>query len=77
MDTAYFAAPFGPTTLERGDPQFQIFPRCCVWSGNSWPYATTQTLVALANLLNDYEQDYVDRRRLLHTAAHLRPHAAP
>lgn len=59
MDTAYFAAPFGPTTVERGDPQFQISPRCCVWSGNSWPYATTQTLVALANLLNDYEQDYV------------------
>jgi len=61
MDTAYFAAPFGPTTVERGDPQFQISPRCCVWSGNSWPYATTQTLVALANLLNDYDQDYVGR----------------
>jgi hypothetical protein len=58
-DTAYFAAPFGPTTVERGDPQFLISPRCCVWSGNSWPYATTQTLVALANLLNDYEQRYV------------------
>jgi hypothetical protein len=61
MDTAYFAAPFGPTTVERGDPQFQISPRCCVWSGNSWPYATTQTLVAMANLLNDYEQSYVDK----------------
>jgi F5/8 type C domain/Bacterial alpha-L-rhamnosidase 6 hairpin glycosidase domain len=60
MDTAYFAAPFGPTTVERGDPQFQVSPRCCVWSGNSWPYATTQTLVALANLLNGYEQNYVD-----------------
>jgi hypothetical protein len=60
MDTAYFAALFGPTTVERGDPQFQIAPRCCVWSGNSWPYATTQTLVAMANLLNNYQQDYVD-----------------
>jgi hypothetical protein len=72
MDTAYFAAPFGPTTVERGDPQFLISPRCCVWSGNSWPYATTQTLVALANLLNDYEQDYVDNDdyvRLLQTYA--------
>jgi hypothetical protein len=59
MDTTYFAAPFGPTTVERGDPQFQVSPRCCVWSGNSWPYATTQTLVALANLLNDYQQAYV------------------
>jgi hypothetical protein len=60
-DSAHFAAPFGPTTVERGDPQFLISPRCCVWSGNSWPYATTQTLVALANLLNDYEQSWVDR----------------
>jgi len=61
MDTAYFAAPFGPTTTERHDPQFLISPRCCVWSGNSWPYATTQTLVALANLLNDYRQNYVSK----------------
>jgi len=62
MDPAYFQAPFGPTTTERNDPQFLISPRCCVWSGNSWPYATTQTLVALANLLNDYRQDYVSKR---------------
>ncbi len=58
-DTAYFAASFGPTTTERGDPQFYVSPRCCWWSGNSWPYATTQTLTAMANLLNDYRQDVV------------------
>jgi hypothetical protein len=46
-----FAAPFGPTTVERHDPLFRISPTCCWWSGNSWPYATTQTLKALANLL--------------------------
>ena len=72
MDTAFFAAPFGPTTVERGDPQFTISPRCCVWSGNSWPYATTQTLVALANLLNDYRQTHVtheDYYALLRTYA--------
>src|SRR5205085_2616675 len=34
----------------------------CWWSGNSWPYATTQTLVAMANLLNDYQQDVVTAR---------------
>jgi len=60
MDTAYFLAPFGPTTLERHDPQFYISPRCCWWSGNSWPYATTQTLDAMATLLNDYHQSVVD-----------------
>ena len=60
MDSAYFLAPYGPTTVERHDPQFYISPRCCWWSGNSWPYATTQTLDAMANLLNDYRQDVVN-----------------
>jgi hypothetical protein len=62
MDTAYFFAPYGPTTTERHDPQFYISPTCCWWSGNSWPYATTQTLVAMANLLDDYQQNVVTRR---------------
>jgi len=62
MDTAYFAAPFGPTTTERHDPQFYISPKCCWWSGNSWPYATTQTLVAMANLLNRHSQSVVSAR---------------
>ena len=60
MDTAYFFSRRGPTTTERGDPQFLISPRCCVWSGNEWPYATTQTLVAMANLLNNYQQTFVN-----------------
>lgn len=70
MDSAYFLAPFGPATVERGDPQFYVSPKCCVWSGNSWPYASTQTLVSLANLLNHYRQSYVtqaDYVRLLQT----------
>jgi hypothetical protein len=62
MDTAYFFAPYGPTTTERHDPQFYISPTCCWWSGNSWPYATTQTLVAMANLLDAYHQSVVTRR---------------
>ena len=61
MDTARFAAPFGPTTAERHDPLFHVSPRCCWWSGNSWPYATTQTLAAMANLLEDYHQSVVTR----------------
>lgn len=60
FDPEVFWSEHGPTTTEQGDPLFYVSPRCCVWSGNSWPYATTQTLVALANLLNDYEQDVVD-----------------
>jgi mannosylglycerate hydrolase MGH1-like protein/glycosyl hydrolase family 65/F5/8 type C domain-containing protein len=61
MDTAYFLSPYGPTTTERHDPQFYVSPTCCWWSGNSWPYATTQTLIAMANLLDDYQQDVVTR----------------
>lgn len=61
MDPNGFFAPYGPTTVERHDPQFKITPRCCVWSGDSWPYATAQTLEAMANLLNNYEQDYITR----------------
>lgn len=59
MDTGFFFARYGPTTVERHDPQFYISPRCCWWSGNSWPYATTQTLDGMANLLNDYHQSVV------------------
>ncbi|HSB53417.1 MAG TPA: discoidin domain-containing protein [Gemmatimonadales bacterium] len=61
MDTSYFAAPFGPTTVERHDPQFLVSKVCCVWSGNAWPYATSQTLTAMANLLNEYRQQVVTR----------------
>ena len=57
MDPEYFNAPYGPTTVEQNDPQFYVSNQCCVWSGNSWPYATTQALRAMANLLNNYEQD--------------------
>jgi hypothetical protein len=72
MDSARFAAPFGPTTVERGDPQFLVSPTCCVWSGNAWPYATAQTLKAMANLLHRYPQSVVTRDdywRLLRTYA--------
>ncbi len=67
-----FAAPFGPTTVERNDPMFLLKKSCCWWSGQSWPYATSQTLKAMANLLQGYEQDAVapaDYVRLLQTFA--------
>lgn len=62
MDDRFFAAPYGPTVVERNDPMFLVTDHCCWWSGQSWPYATTQTLVAMANLLNDYDQQKVDRK---------------
>jgi len=68
----FFQAPFGPTTVERNDPLFVLKPGCCWWAGQSWPFATTQTIKAMANLLQNYRQNHVNRddyAKLLHTFA--------
>jgi predicted GH43/DUF377 family glycosyl hydrolase len=64
MDPEGFYAPYGPTTAERRSPRFMFsYPHDCLWNGPSWPYATSQTLTALANLLNDYpKQSFIDKR---------------
>ena len=55
-----FAGKFGPTTAERRSPRFRFASSDqCTWNGPSWPYATTQTLLALANLLNSPAQPYI------------------
>ncbi len=51
IDRDGFYADFGPSTVERNDPMFLLQNSCCWWSGQSWPYATTQTLKALANFI--------------------------
>lgn len=57
-----FRAPFGLTTAERRHPLFRKRGCCnCEWDGAVWPFATSQTLHAMANLLNDYRQEVVDR----------------
>ncbi|WP_347834826.1 hypothetical protein [Gracilibacillus sp. JCM 18860] len=33
----------------------------CLWNGPSWPFATSQTLTAMANVLNDYEQQVIHK----------------
>ncbi len=69
MDPQGFYSPFGPTTAERRSPLFmkEALNGCCRWNGPSWPYATSQTLTAMANLLTDYpaqsavdEGDYLE-----------------
>lgn len=56
MDTTGFYAPYGLTVCERSHPFFAInyTGHECQWNGPSWPYATTQTLKGLSNLLNNY-----------------------
>ena len=58
LDPQGFAAPFGLTTAERRHPKFAVAyaGHECQWNGPSWPYATSVTLTALANLLNNYNQ---------------------
>jgi len=59
-DTKTFCAPFGITTADRSHPQFRTHGCCkCEWDGAVWPFATSQTLTAMANLLNNYKQDFV------------------
>ena len=60
-DKNFFQSEFGPSFVGRNDPLFLITDSCCWWSGQSWPYATAQTLTALANVLNDYPQNVVTR----------------
>ncbi len=61
MDPEYFHAPYGPSTVERNDPMFLLKNSCCWWSGQSWPYSTAQTLKAMANVLQNYDQKFVSR----------------
>jgi hypothetical protein len=62
FDSQGFYGRFGPTSAERRSRgYFVAHNHECLWNGPSWPFATTQTLVALANLLNHYEQRFVSK----------------
>ena len=61
-DPGGFKAPMGITTAEQRHPDFRSHGvGTCEWDGAVWPYATSQTLVGLANLLHNYEQRYVSK----------------
>jgi len=58
----YFYAPYGLTTAERNHPKFEISYEGheCKWNGPSWPYSTSVTLTAMANVLNSYAQKSIN-----------------
>ena len=60
-DPDYFQATYGPRTVELSDHKYELLWRCCHWSGQSWPFATTQSLKALANVLRNYEQSEMNK----------------
>lgn len=60
-DPKGFLAPFGLTTAERRAPYFRSHGCCkCEWDGAVWPFATSQTMTALANFMNNYKQNIVN-----------------
>jgi hypothetical protein len=62
MDPKHFNAPVGITTADRSHPGFRTHGCCkCEWDGAVWPFASAQTLTAMANLLNNYKQSYVSK----------------
>src|SRR6185503_15167316 len=62
-DQAGFLAPCGFTTAERRHPEFRTHGTgTCEWDGAVWPFATSQTLRGLANVLRGPEQPYITRR---------------
>jgi hypothetical protein len=62
FDENGFQAPYGITTAERAHPRFmEPHGHACLWNGPVWPFATSQTLVAFANVLRHYAQDTVDK----------------
>ena len=53
LDDQAFRAPWGITTAEQRHPRFlEPHTHECLWNGYVWPFATSQTLVAAANLLH-------------------------
>jgi len=56
-DEKGFSAPYGLTTAERRHPEFRTRGvGKCEWDGAVWPFATSQTLTAMANFMNNYPQ---------------------
>jgi hypothetical protein len=62
-DSTHFYAPYGPTAAEQCHPGFTVSYEGheCQWNGPSWPFATSVTLTALANLLNEQQQNYISK----------------
>jgi len=62
MDPEHFNAPSGITTADRSHARFRMNGCCkCEWDGAVWPFASSQTLTAMANFINNYHQKVVDK----------------
>lgn len=74
LSAVELGGPNGLRTVEPGYPRYLTQYRYdqasgkseCQWNGPSWPFQTSQTLTALANLLDDYPQSGVTKSDYLH-----------
>jgi len=78
-DPEGFLSPVGLTGAEVRHPMFlKVNPeRVATWDGAIWPFATSQTLTAMQNLIRRYEQDVITpsdyvREMSKYAASHLR-----
>ncbi len=69
LDSQGFKAKYGPTSAERRHNNFDIkinySKHECLWNGPSWPFATSITLKAMANLLRNYSQTIISKKDFL------------
>jgi len=62
FDPQGFDGKYGSTTAERRSPRFRFASSDqCTWNGPAWPYATTETLLALAEFENGLPQQYMGK----------------
>lgn len=69
LDPQGFKAAWGLTTAEQRHPGFElVYDRHeCLWNGPVWPFASAQTLVAMANVLNGEPQDILTKQNYYDT----------
>jgi hypothetical protein len=62
FDPQGFDGKYGSTTAERRSPRFRfVSSDQCTWNGPAWPFATTETLLALAQYENTPEHAFMTK----------------
>jgi len=62
QDEKIFASPYGITTADQSHPKYHFsYEHECLWNGYIWPFATSQTMTGLANMLQKREEAPVSK----------------
>ena len=75
MDTSVFDAPIGITTADMREKRFMYeADHECLWNGYVWPFATSQTLKALINVIKNYGADEYKNMFIYHLKKYAKSH---